>query len=48
MWFEWLMVAVGLVLTVGTGFFVASEPEQRQVAALLAHIAAQSLTAAEV
>src|SRR5215208_6452576 len=25
MWFEWLMVAVGLVLTVGTGFFVASE-----------------------
>jgi CBS domain containing-hemolysin-like protein len=25
MWFEWLMVAVGLVLTVGTGIFVASE-----------------------
>jgi CBS domain containing-hemolysin-like protein len=25
MWFEWLMVAVGLALTVGTGFFVASE-----------------------
>jgi CBS domain containing-hemolysin-like protein len=25
MWFEWLMVALGLVLTVGTGFFVASE-----------------------
>jgi CBS domain containing-hemolysin-like protein len=25
MWLEWLMVAVGLVLTVGTGFFVASE-----------------------
>ena len=25
MWFEWAMVAVGLVLTVGTGFFVASE-----------------------
>jgi CBS domain containing-hemolysin-like protein len=25
MWFEWLMVAAGLVLTVGTGFFVASE-----------------------
>ena len=25
MLFEWLMVAVGLVLTVGTGLFVASE-----------------------
>lgn len=25
MWFDWLMVAAGLVLTVGTGFFVASE-----------------------
>ena len=25
MWFEWLMVAVGLLLTVGTGLFVASE-----------------------
>ncbi|WP_375430590.1 hemolysin family protein [uncultured Friedmanniella sp.] len=25
MWFEWLMVLVGLVLTVGTGLFVASE-----------------------
>jgi CBS domain containing-hemolysin-like protein len=25
MWFEWLMVIVGLVLTAGTGFFVASE-----------------------
>ena len=25
MWFDWLMVAVGLVLTVGTGLFVASE-----------------------
>ncbi len=25
MWFEWLMVGVGLVLTVGTGLFVASE-----------------------
>lgn len=25
MWFEWLMVALGLLLTVGTGLFVASE-----------------------
>ena len=25
MWFEWLMVGVGLLLTVGTGLFVASE-----------------------
>lgn len=25
MWFDWLMVGVGLLLTVGTGLFVASE-----------------------
>src|SRR4051794_21953405 len=25
MWFEWAMIGVGLLLTVGTGFFVAAE-----------------------